>query len=287
MKTKLTLILPLFIISFLQTFSQLQSGSIAPDFTLTAHNPTTGASGVTYKLYDILNSGKAVIIDFFYPNCGPCMDYHNTHALEKFYKKHGPGGDNTAMVFQINNNKDYGWTHIKGDNPMNFNWVNGISYPTISLTASSSDQAVLSGYSAWGTPTVYKICKDKKIYQISPLVSNSGFPYPPTPESSAEGLEKWMFDTCKVKRPNTTSINDSFKDVQTVFVYPNPSRDRIFVKGSYSEISIYDNIGKLVFHSNQKNLQQINTSNYQNGVYIIQIRDDINNISTQKLIINR
>ncbi len=66
--------------------AQLPDGAIAPDFTLTDIN------NVTHNLYNYLNQGKKVYIDVSATWCGPCWNYHNTHALDDLWAQHGPAG---------------------------------------------------------------------------------------------------------------------------------------------------------------------------------------------------
>jgi len=49
-----------------RTFGQIPDGSIAPDFTLTDIN------GNTHHLYEYLDQGKTVFIDFWATHCPYC-----------------------------------------------------------------------------------------------------------------------------------------------------------------------------------------------------------------------
>ena len=59
--------------------AQLPDGSIAPDFTATDIN------GVQYNLYDLLDAGDTVILDFFATWCGHCWNYKETGILDGSY----------------------------------------------------------------------------------------------------------------------------------------------------------------------------------------------------------
>ncbi len=76
-------------------------------------------------------------------------------------------------------------------------------------------------------------------------------------------------------------------DTESLTVYPNPAREEvnIVVTGTIKEVKIMNNMGQLVFNQmiNKSNLK-VNTSNFQKGVYYLEILTE-KGISTDKLII--
>jgi uncharacterized protein (TIGR02145 family) len=72
-----------------------------------------------------------------------------------------------------------------------------------------------------------------------------------------------------------------------IIVYPNPANENIFIVSPYEifEVAILNGFGQSVYESqiNDTNIQ-INTSNFESGIYIIRIKT-INGLKTQKLII--
>ncbi len=155
----------IFILTGNMLFAQLQNGSTAPDWTLNDIN------NVPRNLYSYLNNNKIVFLDFAATWCGPCWNYHQTGALETLYDQHGPPGTDNVMVFMI-----------EADNATNLaclydqpgctgagtwgNWVTGTPYPII-------DNASLnSSYNINYFPTLYAVCPNKKIYELSPMGAN-------------------------------------------------------------------------------------------------------------------
>ena len=142
--------------------AQLPPGSIAPDFTV------TDLDGNSYHLYDLLDQGKTVYLDFFATWCGPCWNYHNGHAFKNLWETYGPPGTDEAMVFSIegdpntNNNCLYGPSGCVGGTQGD--WVTGTPYPIV------EDPAVRAMYAVSYYPTIYVICPaDKKVYEAGQL----------------------------------------------------------------------------------------------------------------------
>ncbi len=139
--------------------AQLPDGSIAPDFNLQDLN------GNYHHLYDILDSGMFVIIDFYGVMCGPCWTYYNSGSMEKAYLKYGPQGTNQLRAFMIECQESSD-NQIKGiQQPTKGDWTNLISFPTL-YTHAPNTRAVVEAYHPVGIPFFFIICPDKRVRQM-------------------------------------------------------------------------------------------------------------------------
>jgi hypothetical protein len=143
------------------SIAQLANGSTAPNFTATDIN------GVSHNLYNLLDQGKTVYIDFFATWCSICWNYHNGAAFKNLWNTYGPPGTNEAYVFAIeafqpsNTNCLYGSAGC--NNSTKGNWTTGVPYPII-------DNADIGAmYLVQGYPTIYCICPDRKVYVTGSL----------------------------------------------------------------------------------------------------------------------
>ncbi len=186
-----------------QNKAQLADGATAPDWSLNDINATS------HNLYTYLNQGKVVVLDFSAAWCSNCWGYHNSRALEDFYKNRGPAATKyQAHVFFIeseaNNNTNclYGAAGCTGSTQGN--WVANTTHPYI------DDAALKTTYSVPGYPWIYMVCPNKKIFTVGKL--------------SAAGLDAAMLSKCGITAgagnaplaytTNTVVNNDCFGEAK-------------------------------------------------------------------------
>ena len=158
---------------FSSSYAQLPPNSIAPDFTLRDIN------GNTHHLYDYLDRGYTVFLDFSAAWCGPCWTYHGTHALRDVYENHGPAGasgvlsgtTDDAMVFYIEGETTNTTAQLRGSSSGSArstfsqgDWVTGTTYPIIDT--GSYCNTLNAAYNIGYFPTIYKVCPDRIINEI-------------------------------------------------------------------------------------------------------------------------
>ncbi len=144
----------------INSFSQLPDGTIAPNFT------GVDLNGEEHNLYDILASGKDVIVDFFFTGCVPCWNWHNTKILEELYLEVGPAGTDEAVILMIESYLSTDTDAIYGiGNNTEGNWTNGASYPILEHSMMAEIYKINS------YPTILKICQDRKIEKINGIRS--------------------------------------------------------------------------------------------------------------------
>jgi thiol-disulfide isomerase/thioredoxin len=133
--------------------AQLPSGSIAPDFT------ATDIDGVEHNLYNLLDEGYQVILDFSATWCGPCWGYHEDGTLEDLYEMYGPDGTNEIRVFYIESDDTTTGADLNGTGAnTQGDWVTGTTYPIIDNAANIFDSYTNSYY-----PTIYTVCPNRQL----------------------------------------------------------------------------------------------------------------------------
>lgn len=117
----------------------------AVDFT------ATDCHGTEVHLFDILDGGQSVVIDFFYTTCSPCQQ-----ATPKVVEAYQTLGCNNHDVFFME------ITPYDADAACQ-NWCNtyGVEYPTVGTNGGGS--AITNSYGIQAFPTVILITPDRQI----------------------------------------------------------------------------------------------------------------------------
>ena len=149
----------LFLCMPFSAFAQLEDGSFAPDFELTDLN------GNTWHLYEVLESGKHVILDFSATWCHPCWLYHEEGTLNEAYQLYGPNGTDELMIFMIEGDEQTNVACLYNLPDCSYStqgdWTAGTSYPII------NDDFIADIYEISGWPTHFHICPNKLINNTS------------------------------------------------------------------------------------------------------------------------
>ncbi|TNE52782.1 MAG: redoxin domain-containing protein [Bacteroidetes bacterium] len=140
--------------------AQLANGSIAPDFSVYDLN------GNTHRLYDYLDQGKTVYIDFFGTHCPTCWAYHNTHALNDLHNQYGADGTNEIVVLAIDIDANNGPAEFNGiSGSTQGNWISGSNYVFCNPEGSSLE-SIINDYNLKFIPTIYAICPNREVTLI-------------------------------------------------------------------------------------------------------------------------
>lgn len=144
--------------------AQLPNGAIAPDFSV------KDITGKTQHLYDLLDSGKIVVMEISATWCAPCWVYHTSHALKDLYEAHGPGGDDKLRVLWVEGDPNTNLNCLYGPNGCNGgsagNYVAGTPYPIL------DNAGIANSYQITYYPSIFIICPNKKTYEVDPLTAD-------------------------------------------------------------------------------------------------------------------
>lgn len=232
-------------------------------------------AGETMNLYNILDNGQYVVIDFFSITCGPCQIFapHIQSSSEHF-------GNNEADVFFMG-------ISYSGDNNLIVQWDStyGITYPTISGSQGGGADVHID-YGVLSVPTIVLIAPDKNIV---------GQLFLPDYTPATDVIDSMLMDHGLI--PVFTGENESnLSQNSNIIVYPNPIKDRTTLKldvakNSKLEIELINMLGRTVYQKTETPFQEGNYSmklafeNITKGIYILNVRDNNKVIYNQKVVL--
>ncbi|MCB9284006.1 MAG: redoxin domain-containing protein [Lewinellaceae bacterium] len=214
-------VLLLTILVGLRVLSIAQIGNPAPDFT------ATDVYGHTHHLYEYLEQGKVVVLDFFFTTCGPCQFY--SPQVNLAYEKYGC---NTANVVFIA--IDYGDTDAMVET---YDAAYAIKFPSISGVEGGGN-AIVSSYGVIGFPTFYVIDGSKTIIEEidPPTLQVFDFRF---------GQHGILPADCEPLGVEEATTPQAFR------LFPNPIQDGLLTvewpEGNMGVMEIFDVAGKLVW----------------------------------------
>ncbi len=224
------------------------------DFTVTSTEHDT------LNLYQALNAGKTVVLDFFFTTCHYCQLY--APIIEQSYLNHGAGSGNILYWGIDYNDTDPEVAAYKS--------TYGVTNPCIS-GKDGNGNSVISYFSQYfnlaGYPVYAVICPNKKVFW--------DVNYPPVDT----GFNVYL-DSCQV----FGVIENVMKNPVTV--YPNPSGGKFIIEINNNPlriddyIEIYNMTGKKILETTITNRNaEIDLSDSPKGIYFLKINHKEKNYS--------
>lgn len=136
--------------------AQIPNGSLAPDFTI------TDIDGNEHDLYDYLDQGYNVVLEFTCTWTAPAWNYHLTDALNNLHNEHGPTGSDDFIVLMVEGDDDTTIEDLQGIGGDTMgDWITATDFPII-----DDAQSIFELYECTYYPTIYSICPDGIITEI-------------------------------------------------------------------------------------------------------------------------
>ncbi len=245
--------LPILLLSTATLASSAQVGNPAPNFTV------TDTHGETHTLYDYLEAGKVVVLDFFYTTCGPCQFY--SPQVNLAYEKYGC--NNATVFFMSIDYQDNNAQVIAYDEQYE------IQYPSVSGYEGGGND-VVDQYGVFAFPTFYVIDSSKTIIEVIDPPTLQVFDF----RFAALGIQPANCDASASKQTN--------RDEGLAF-FPNPvdaTRSlQVRIVGGDGEgaarFEIFNHIGQPVRNDqlefNSRHEAEMSVADLPSGIFLLKI----------------
>lgn len=240
----------------------------AVDFTV------TDVHGNTHNLFDILDGGQHVLIDFFFTTCPPCIQYQP--EINASFSTFGCGEGDVFYFSMDNGDTDSQVLTYENDH-------NGM-HPAVS-GIDGGGNAVCSAYGISYYPTVVLIAPNRDI-----VVQDI---WPPNQATIASTFANYNISE------QACSAGTGIEDLETEFtglaeVYPNPANETSTIafkieKNSKVEFVVYDAIGVQVAsiptqtYTAGPHRVDLSVTNLAAGNYFVSMISDNVQLGTKKL----
>ncbi len=241
----------------------------AVDFT------ATDVEGHEHNLFQVLDGGQYVLIDFFFTTCGPCQTI--APMVNEAY--HYFGCNSADVVFW---SVDYGDTDAEC---IVFDQTYGVEYPTIS-GVEGGGTAICNTYQVSWFPCVILIAPDHNIVEQGIFVNST--------QDIIDVLESYGIsqNSCSVGINDIRSVN------YDINIYPNPANSILNVEllnadDRITKIEILNIMGKTIETidnyrvTNNKHIV-IDLAGIPEGMYFVRLNFIKNGVITRKInILNK
>jgi hypothetical protein len=228
-------------------------------------------AGDTLHLFEILNEGQFVYINFFRVDCA--IDDENVGKSEVAFNYFGcNGGDVFFLGVNTGNNKS---------EVADFVDINNINYPVISGIDGTTVSTIFEDYDVQASPTFILIAPSDSIIEQNIWLVETEKQIIDVLES--QGITETAF---------TVGINEvSNADKNILKLFPNPATDNIQLSIKLDDfnnvdIRMFDIVGKEVLYQKIDNATPtLSIQDFPAGIYFIALLNDNQPVSTKKLII--
>ena len=113
-------------------------------------------NGNSHDISTHINEGKTVLVDISAHWCGPCYNFHQSHAMAYLHHDFGPDATDEVMVYFTDVDAGSTIAILQGGGGSVGDWITGVEYPII---GPNGQGALVDGfYNTPGVPTLYLHC---------------------------------------------------------------------------------------------------------------------------------